>query len=129
LTGDAAAGKMFLKLVFNFVSSRSFSLALVRSSSMQSNNAKVNQRGPARPEQKVEVALEQRDGTTEVVLRASTWTDGLGWCCQKTLRLDAAQTDELHRALTVARHRLTRQRAEADEHIEPAQVIQFPALA
>ncbi|HEX8072486.1 MAG TPA: hypothetical protein VF546_21240 [Pyrinomonadaceae bacterium] len=96
---------------------------------MQSNNATVERRALARPEQQIEVALEQRDGVPEVVLRASTWTDGLGWCCQKTLRLDAAQADELHRALTVARHRLARHRADAGEHNEPAQIIQLPTLA
>lgn len=94
---------------------------------MQSNNA-VHELKSAQPEHKIEVALEQRDDITEVVLRASTWTDGLGWCCQKTLRLDAAQADELHRALTVARHRLIRQHAEAGEHVAPAQVIQLPTI-
>ena len=83
---------------------------------------------PAQPEQKIEVALEQHGGVTELVMRSLTWTDGLGWCCQKTLRLDAAQADELHRALTVARHRLIRQRAAAGEHIEPAQVIELPTV-
>src|SRR5919205_4534696 len=95
---------------------------------MQSNNARVEARRPARLEQKVEVALEERDGVTEVVLRTCTWTEGLGWCCQKTVRLDAAEADELHRALTVARRRLLRQRTEAGEHIAPAQVIQLPTI-
>ncbi len=94
---------------------------------MQSNNA-VHGLKPAQPEHKIEVALEQHDDMTEVVLRASTWTDGLGWCCQKTLRLDAAQADELHRALTVARHRLIRQHADADEHAAPAKIIQLPMV-
>jgi hypothetical protein len=93
-----------------------------------SNNATVNAAERAGAEQRVEVALEQRGDLMEVVLRSSTWTDGLGWCCQKTLRLDAAQADELHRALTVARHRLIRQRAEAGASPAPANVIRMPTI-
>ena len=81
----------------------------------------------ARPEQKVEVVFEP-DGE-RVALRYLTWTDGLGWCCQKTIRVEAEQLDELHRAITVARHRLNRRRAEAGETHRPAQVIQLPSLS
>lgn len=82
---------------------------------------------PARPEQKVEVVFEPDE--ERVALRYSTWTEGLGWCCQKTIRVEAEQLDELHRALTVARHRLNRRRAEAGETPKPAQVIQLPSLS
>jgi hypothetical protein len=81
---------------------------------------------PARKQQKVEVTLEQGEG---VALRYLTWTEGLGWCCQKTIRVEGDQLDELQRALTAARHRLRRQRAEAGEAQPPAQVIQFPTLS
>lgn len=80
-------------------------------------------------EQKIEVVIEQRGGVERVALRQSTWTDGLGWCCQKTIHLDAEQLDDLQRALTVARHRLGRRRAEAGQPPQPAQVVQLPALA
>lgn len=63
------------------------------------------------------------------MLRCSTWTEGLGWCSQKTIRLDGEQLDDLHRALTVARHRLNLQRVERGQAIESAQVIQLPTLA
>ena len=79
--------------------------------------------------QKVEVSFEQREGGECVALKYLTWTDGLGWCCQKTIRVEEEQLDELQRALTVARHRLRRQRAEAGEAPAPAQVIQFPSLS
>jgi hypothetical protein len=80
-------------------------------------------------DRRVEVSLESNGGTEQVVLRYLTWTDGLGWCSQKTICLDGGQLDDLHRALTVARHRLHLQRAERGEHAEPAQVIQLPTLA
>ena len=80
-------------------------------------------------EQRVEVSIEQRDGTEVVALRCSTWTEGLGWCTQKTIRLETEQLEDLHRAITVARHKLVRQRAARGQQGEPAQVIQMPSLA
>ena len=79
--------------------------------------------------QKVEVTFEQQEGGECVALRYLTWTEGLGWCCQKTIRVGGEQLDELHRAVTVARHRYLRQRAEAGEPSAPAQVIQLPSLS
>ncbi|HEX8719830.1 MAG TPA: hypothetical protein VF736_04255 [Pyrinomonadaceae bacterium] len=76
--------------------------------------------------QKVELSFEGDEG---VALRYLTWTDGLGWCCQKTIRVEGEQLDELHRAITVARHRFRRSRAEAGEAARPAQVIQLPSLS
>lgn len=82
-------------------------------------------------DRRVEVCLEQHEGAAEqrVVLRYSTWTDGLGWCSQKTIQLDGEQIDDLHRALTVARHRINHARAERGQQTQPAQVIQLPTLA
>lgn len=79
--------------------------------------------------QKVEVVVENRDGVDCVALRYLTWTEGLGWCCQKTIRVESEQLDDLHRAITVARHRVIRRRAEAGEASQPAQVIQLPSLS
>ena len=80
--------------------------------------------------QKVEVTFEPQEGGGEIVaLRDLTWTEGLGWCCQKTIRVGGEQLDELHRAVTVARHRYHRQRAESGEPTAPAQVIQLPTLS
>ncbi len=80
-------------------------------------------------QQKVELSIEQHDDGEHVALRYLTWTEGLGWCCQKTIRVEADQLDELHRAITVARHRIRRRRAEAGEAQAPAQVIQLPSLS
>jgi hypothetical protein len=80
-------------------------------------------------QQKVEVSFEQQEGGACVALRYLTWTDGLGWCCQKTIRVEEEQLDELHRAITVARHRVRRQHVEAGEATTPAQVIRLPSLA
>jgi hypothetical protein len=96
---------------------------------MQSNhNSTVQILQSPTEDQRVEVLIEPSEGTEQVVLRYSTWTDGLGWCTQKTIRLDGEQLDDLHRALTVARQRINRRRAEAGS-FETAQVIQLPTLA
>jgi hypothetical protein len=97
---------------------------------MQTNNMALVQVLPsAREDRKIEVVLEQRDGEDVVALRHSVWTEGLGWCAQKTIRLDAEQLDELHRAVTVARHRVNRRRGEAGQAVGTAQVIRLPTLA
>ena len=94
------------------------------------NTAAVLSPERAGKQQKVEVTFEQQEGGGEcVALRYLTWTEGLGWCCQKTIRVGGEQLDELHRAITVARHRARRQRAETGEQTTPAQVIQLPSLS
>ena len=82
---------------------------------------------PPRKQQKIEVTFEQGEDGECVALKYLTWTEGLGWCCQKTIRVESEQLDELQRAMTAARHRLRRQRAETGEAQPPAQVIQFPS--
>jgi len=95
----------------------------------QVNNTATHILASSEANQRIEVSFEQHDGAERVTLRYSTWTEGLGWCGQKTIRLDAGQLDELHRALTVARHCMKRRRAEAGQLDEPARVIQLPTLA
>ena len=94
-----------------------------------SNNATLQVLSSPCEDERIEVVIEDQAGVERVVLRHSTWTEGLGWCGQKTIRLDTDQIDDLHRALTVARHRLNRQRAEAGQFKESARVIQLPTLA
>ena len=94
-----------------------------------SNNAAVQTLGSERADQKIDLIIEAHEGRDRVALRYSTWTEGLGWCAQKTIRLDGEQLDDLHRAVTVARHRLNRRRAERGQVVETAQVIQLPTLA
>ena len=83
----------------------------------------------SRPEQKIEVVMQCRDGAEQIALRLSTWTDGLGWCAQKTIELEPDQLDELHLAVTVARRRVASRRAESDQPATPAKVIRLPTVA
>ena len=92
------------------------------------NAASQNLESPCE-DQKVEVSIESGADGDEVVLRYLTWTEGLGWCGQKTIRLDDGHLDELHRALTVARHRINRRKAEAGQPVQTAKVIQLPPVA
>ncbi|HEX8633110.1 MAG TPA: hypothetical protein VF703_03050 [Pyrinomonadaceae bacterium] len=92
-----------------------------------SNRAAAHVLPSAREDQQVEVMLEE--GTGVVALRLSTWTDGLGWCTQKTIRLDGEQLDDLHHAISVARHRLNRRRVEDGQFTPAAQVIRLPSVA
>lgn len=94
-----------------------------------SKNAVSHTLHSTQTDQQVELMIEQGEGAGAVALRYSTWIEGLGWCSQKTIRLDSDQLDDLHRAITVVRHRLNRQRAEAGQLTETAQVIQLPMLA
>ena len=82
----------------------------------------------SRESQKVEVVFEPGVTDELVALRYSTYVEGLGWCTQKTIRLDAEQLDDLQRALMVARRRVQRRRAETGEPTPPAKVIQLPTF-
>ncbi|HWS98890.1 MAG TPA: hypothetical protein VN256_01365 [Pyrinomonadaceae bacterium] len=93
------------------------------------NAASQPSQSPSGEDRKVEVSIESGADGEQVVLRYLTWTEGLGWCGQKTIRLDGEHVDDLHRALTVARHRIGRRRAETGQVSEPAKVIQFPTIA
>ncbi|HZH90976.1 MAG TPA: hypothetical protein VEX70_10225 [Pyrinomonadaceae bacterium] len=93
-----------------------------------SNRAATHALASGREDQQVEVILED-GGVGGVALRLSTWTEGLGWCTQKTIRLDADQLDDLHHAVSVARHRLNRRRVEDGQFRPAAQVIQLPTIA
>ena len=97
---------------------------------MQSSNHKAGQVArSAREDERVEVFIEQAEGSeARIALRYSTWAEGLGWCSQKTIRIDLEQLDDLHRALTAARHRVKRNRADEGEVSESARVIEFPSL-
>jgi hypothetical protein len=96
---------------------------------VQSSHNAVQTLNSSPEERKIEVLLDTQSGEEQVVLRYSTWTEGLGWCSQKTIRLDQEHLDELQRALTVARHRINRRRADSGEVREPAKVIQLPSLS
>lgn len=76
-------------------------------------------------EKKVEVSLQD----DQAVITLSTWTEDLGWCCQKTLSLDTEMLDDLHRVISSARYRLNKQKTETGERAQPANVIAFPHVS
>jgi hypothetical protein len=77
-------------------------------------------------EKKVEVSLQD----DQAVIKLSTWTDDLGWCGQKTMSLDTAMLDELHRVIAAARIRLGRQKSENQEtETAGARVLEFPRVS
>ena len=78
---------------------------------------------------KIEVLLDTQDGEGVVMLKYSTWTEGLGWCGQKTIQLESDLLDDLHHALTIARMKVNRQKVDAGKEIESAKVIQLPRVA
>jgi hypothetical protein len=71
-------------------------------------------------EQKVELSLQDN----KAVIKLSTWTEDLGWCCQKTLPLDVDMLDDLHRVIASARYKLKQQNVADTE--EQTNIISFP---
>jgi hypothetical protein len=96
---------------------------------MQSGQLEIDALSEDSTLEKFDVTVESTGLTDEVVIKYLTWTEGLGWCAQKTLRVDPDQIDDLHRALTVARHRVNARRADRGEAASPAKVIKLPAVA
>jgi hypothetical protein len=122
-----------LKLAFNFSTSGDEVTAMFFSQAhtpnmQQPNSAAAQPQAAPETAKKIEVVFEQGEGGEYVSLKYLTWTDGLGWCCQKTINVEEGQLDELHRALTVARHRASRRRADSGLPAQTAQVIQMPFL-
>jgi predicted DCC family thiol-disulfide oxidoreductase YuxK len=76
-------------------------------------------------EKKVEVSLTDN----QAIIKLSTWTDDLGWLCQKTLTIDAAMLDNLHRVIASARYRLNKQKSEIAEPVKTADVLEFPIFS
>lgn len=74
-------------------------------------------------DQKVEVAVEK----DRAVIRLSTWVEGLGWSCQKTMELDGSLLDEVHRSLAAARVRINSSKALAEQ--DEGRVLAFPAFS
>ena len=73
-------------------------------------------------EKRVDLAID--NGTA--FLQLSTWAEGLGWCTQKTMQLDADLLDEVHRVITAARLKMKRTTADSGVEHEPARVLEFP---
>ena len=77
-------------------------------------------------ERKIEAVL--RDDST-VMLKFSTWTDDLGWTCQKTIEVDPEMLDDLHNTITAMRYRVNHRKAEQGNVMADARVIEFPSFA
>jgi len=73
-------------------------------------------------EKKLEVSL----NNNQAIIKLSTWTEDLGWCCQKTLALDAEMLDDLHRVIASARYKLKSKKNETAEGSRTANLLQFP---
>ena len=76
-------------------------------------------------EKKLEVSLDDN----QAVIKLSTWTEDLGWCCQKTLSLDAAMLDDLHRVIAAARYKLKSKTVEVAETNQSTNILQFPSFS
>ncbi len=72
------------------------------------------------------IDLSMTDDTASIQL--SSWVEGLGWCGEKTLSLDPAMVDELHRVLTAARVKMKSRRTDSGETAENINVLKFPAI-
>jgi predicted DCC family thiol-disulfide oxidoreductase YuxK len=73
-------------------------------------------------EKKLEVSL----ADNQAIIKLSTWTEDLGWCCQKTLSLDAEMLDDLHHVIASARYKLNSQKTKAEELVKRTNVLEFP---
>ena len=66
----------------------------------------------------------------ETVIRMSTYVEGLGWSTQKTLSLDEAGLDDLHRIVTAARTKVKQAGAATKEAAaQDSNVLKFPQFA
>ncbi len=75
-------------------------------------------------DKKLEVSIE----ADEVILKLSTWTENLGWLCQKTMRVEAGMIDDLHRIISAARYKLNQRNYEEKANL-PVKIIAFPKAA
>ncbi len=75
-------------------------------------------------EKKIDISLNDNEAT----IKLSTWTDALGWTCQKTLQVDSEMLDELHHVISAARYKINKQKAVENEEIESNKIIEFPCI-
>lgn len=70
-------------------------------------------------EKKVEVSV---DGD-KAVIKLSTWVEGLGWCCQKTMSMDLEMLEEMQGLIAGAKAEL--ELATEDDEILSASILEF----
>jgi predicted DCC family thiol-disulfide oxidoreductase YuxK len=71
---------------------------------------------------KLEVSLTDN----QAIIKLSTWTEDLGWCCQKTLSVDNEMLDDLHNIIASARYKINGRNLEAGQNVKSTKVIKFP---
>lgn len=76
-------------------------------------------------EKKIDVSLQD----DQAVIKLSTWTEDLGWLCQKTLSLDAEMLDDLHRVIASARYKINSRKAEQEDLPQSSKVLEFPSFS
>lgn len=62
------------------------------------------------------------------VIKLSTFTEGLGWICQKTMCVDGNLLDELHHAIAAARYKINSHKAQ-NNIVSSSKVIEFPGIS
>lgn len=75
-------------------------------------------------EKKIDISLSGDDA----IIKLSTWTEDLGWTCQKTLEVDAGMLDEFHHIITAARYKLNKQKS-ANKKAKSSNIIDFPCVS
>jgi predicted DCC family thiol-disulfide oxidoreductase YuxK len=76
-------------------------------------------------ERKVEAVLSE-DNT--VMLKLYTWTEDLGWTCQKTIEIEPEMLDDLHRTIAALRYRVNHRKAGQGDTVTDPKVIEFPSF-
>lgn len=89
------------------------------------NNLATNLLPIVSNEKKIEVSLVD----DQAVIKLSTWTENLGWCCQKTLTFDSEMIDDLHGLIASARYKLKGQKIETLDTVASANVLKFPSFS
>lgn len=75
-------------------------------------------------ETKIEVSLEDDRASIEL----STWVENLGWCTQKTLKMDVEMLDDLHRAIAAARYKVNKEKSAGGRKNKDSKIIEFPGV-
>lgn len=73
-------------------------------------------------EKKIEVSLKD----DQAIIKFSTWSEDLGWCGQKTMKIDADMLDDLHRVIASARYKLNSKDKENGKEVRQVNVLRFP---
>jgi hypothetical protein len=77
-------------------------------------------------DRRIEAVLGKDD---TVMLKLSTWSEDLGWLCQKTIEVEPEMLDDLHHAIAAMRYRVNRNKVSNGEAVADAKVIDFPSFA